>query len=183
MTKTNTTIAVVGLGYVGLPLAVEFGKQFKTIGFDMSESKIAAYRRGVDPTGEVSGDELAAALAEHYVAAHALSGRVSSGAVRTMRISRISARCLARANRSANICSKAPLSFTNRPSIRVRRKRFAFPSSNVFRARPGYAISMSAIRPSGSIPATVSTRSRASPRWCPGTRRRPSSVSRRSMAA
>src|SRR6187200_3078584 len=60
MTHT-TTIAVVGLGYVGLPLAVEFGKQYTTIGFDMSEAKIAAYRRGVDPMGEVSGAELAAA--------------------------------------------------------------------------------------------------------------------------
>src|SRR6476469_1446311 len=60
MTNT-TTIAVVGLGYVGLPLAVEFGKQYTTIGFDMSEAKIAAYRRGVDPMGEVSGAELAAA--------------------------------------------------------------------------------------------------------------------------
>jgi len=58
---TKTTIAVVGLGYVGLPLAVEFGKQYTTIGFDMSEAKIAAYRKGVDPTGEVSGAELAAA--------------------------------------------------------------------------------------------------------------------------
>ena len=57
----STTIAVVGLGYVGLPLAVEFGKQYTTIGFDLSEAKIDAYRRGVDPTGEVSGAELAAA--------------------------------------------------------------------------------------------------------------------------
>jgi UDP-N-acetyl-D-galactosamine dehydrogenase len=54
-------IAVVGLGYVGLPLAVEFGKQFTTIGFDLAESKIAAYRRGVDPTGEVSDTSFAAA--------------------------------------------------------------------------------------------------------------------------
>jgi UDP-N-acetyl-D-glucosamine/UDP-N-acetyl-D-galactosamine dehydrogenase len=60
MTK-STTIAVVGLGYVGLPLAVEFGKQYPTIGFDLSDAKIAAYRRGVDPTGEVSREELAAA--------------------------------------------------------------------------------------------------------------------------
>jgi UDP-N-acetyl-D-galactosamine dehydrogenase len=58
---TPTTLAVVGLGYVGLPLAVEFGKQFTTIGFDLSQAKIDAYRRGVDPTGEVDGRELAAA--------------------------------------------------------------------------------------------------------------------------
>jgi UDP-N-acetyl-D-glucosamine/UDP-N-acetyl-D-galactosamine dehydrogenase len=57
----STTIAVVGLGYVGLPLAVEFGKQYPTIGFDLSQAKIDAYRRGIDPTGEVSGSELAAA--------------------------------------------------------------------------------------------------------------------------
>jgi len=55
------TVAVVGLGYVGLPLAVEFGKKFRTIGFDLSEDKVAAYRRHVDPTGEVSTDELKAA--------------------------------------------------------------------------------------------------------------------------
>jgi UDP-N-acetyl-D-glucosamine/UDP-N-acetyl-D-galactosamine dehydrogenase len=55
------TIAVVGLGYVGLPLAVEFGKQYPTIGFDLSKEKVAAYKRYIDPTGEVSSDELRAA--------------------------------------------------------------------------------------------------------------------------
>jgi UDP-N-acetyl-D-galactosamine dehydrogenase len=54
------TIAVVGLGYVGLPLAVEFGKKYATIGFDLSAVKIAAYRNGVDPTGEVSSEALRA---------------------------------------------------------------------------------------------------------------------------
>ena len=56
-----STIAVVGLGYVGLPLAVAFGKQFDTIGFDLSTDKVENYRRHVDPTGEVSGEELRAA--------------------------------------------------------------------------------------------------------------------------
>jgi UDP-N-acetyl-D-glucosamine/UDP-N-acetyl-D-galactosamine dehydrogenase len=56
------TIAVVGLGYVGLPLAVEFGKRFRTIGFDLSEHKVASYRKYVDPTGEVSSEELRAAV-------------------------------------------------------------------------------------------------------------------------
>jgi UDP-N-acetyl-D-glucosamine/UDP-N-acetyl-D-galactosamine dehydrogenase len=56
-----TTIAVVGLGYVGLPLAVEFGKKHRTFGFDLSAEKVAAYGRHVDPTGEVSSDELRAA--------------------------------------------------------------------------------------------------------------------------
>ena len=56
-----TTIAVIGLGYVGLPLAVEFGKRFKTIGFDLSAKKIASYRDCIDPTGEVSSEDLKAA--------------------------------------------------------------------------------------------------------------------------
>ena len=54
-------IGVVGLGYVGLPLAVEFGKSFRTIGFDLSQEKVEAYRRGVDPTGEVASEDLRAA--------------------------------------------------------------------------------------------------------------------------
>ncbi len=57
----NTTIAVVGLGYVGLPLAVEFGRKHPTIGFDLSKTKVDAYRMGVDPTGEVSSEDLRAA--------------------------------------------------------------------------------------------------------------------------
>jgi UDP-N-acetyl-D-galactosamine dehydrogenase len=60
MTNT-TTVAVVGLGYVGLPLAVEFGRKYPTIGFDLSQHKVDAYRRGVDPTGEVGKDAFAAA--------------------------------------------------------------------------------------------------------------------------
>ena len=56
-----TKVAVIGLGYVGLPLAVEFGKKMPTIGVDMSEAKVAAYREFVDPTGEVSSEDLRAA--------------------------------------------------------------------------------------------------------------------------
>jgi UDP-N-acetyl-D-galactosamine dehydrogenase len=56
-----TTVAVVGLGYVGLPLAVQFGQHMKTIGFDLNEAKVQSYRSFVDPTGEVSSEELRAA--------------------------------------------------------------------------------------------------------------------------
>ncbi len=56
-----TTVAVIGLGYVGLPLAVEFGKMYRTIGFDLSAEKVEAYGRCVDPTGEVGSDDLRAA--------------------------------------------------------------------------------------------------------------------------
>jgi UDP-N-acetyl-D-galactosamine dehydrogenase len=54
-------IGVVGLGYVGLPLAVEFGKKVRTIGFDLLPQKVESYRRHVDPTGEVSSEDLKAA--------------------------------------------------------------------------------------------------------------------------
>ncbi|RPI44303.1 MAG: nucleotide sugar dehydrogenase, partial [Betaproteobacteria bacterium] len=56
-----SVVAVVGLGYVGLPLAVEFGKQGRTIGFDLSTAKVESYRRFVDPTGEVSTEDLRSA--------------------------------------------------------------------------------------------------------------------------
>ncbi len=51
-------IGVIGLGYVGLPLAVEFGRKYPTIGFDLSEKRIAELRDGIDVTREVDGDEL-----------------------------------------------------------------------------------------------------------------------------
>ncbi len=54
-------IAVIGLGYVGLPLAVEFGKRFDTVGFDISASRVSELRRGHDATLEVTADELATA--------------------------------------------------------------------------------------------------------------------------
>lgn len=61
MIDPNAVLAVVSLGYVGLPLAVEFGKRFRTIGFDLSAAKVYAYREGYDPTVEVSREDMAAA--------------------------------------------------------------------------------------------------------------------------
>ena len=49
-------IAVVGLGYVGMPIAVAFAKKVPVIGYDLSSNKIDLYKRGIDPTKEV-GDE------------------------------------------------------------------------------------------------------------------------------
>ena len=60
------TIAIVGLGYVGLPLAVEFGKKVPTLGLDLSTEKVAAYRRHNDPTGEVSKQDLQTATQLQY---------------------------------------------------------------------------------------------------------------------
>jgi UDP-N-acetyl-D-galactosamine dehydrogenase len=53
-------IAVVGLGYVGLPIAVAFGKQQRVIGFDINKAKIAELQKGLDRTGEVSDADLKA---------------------------------------------------------------------------------------------------------------------------
>ncbi|MFT7198215.1 MAG: UDP-N-acetyl-D-galactosamine dehydrogenase [Marinoscillum sp.] len=52
------TIAVIGLGYVGLPLAVTIGKSYQTIGFDINSNRIEELKRGIDRTLEVSIDEL-----------------------------------------------------------------------------------------------------------------------------
>ena len=52
-------ISIVGLGYVGLPLAVAFGKKAKTIGYDISDEKIQLYKSGIDPTNEVGNEILA----------------------------------------------------------------------------------------------------------------------------
>ena len=54
-------IAIIGLGYVGLPLAVEFGKQFDTLGFDISGERIRELQNGRDRTLETTSDEIAAA--------------------------------------------------------------------------------------------------------------------------
>ncbi|MFN4054721.1 MAG: Vi polysaccharide biosynthesis UDP-N-acetylglucosamine C-6 dehydrogenase TviB [Alishewanella aestuarii] len=57
----DTQIAIIGLGYVGLPLAVEFGKIYNTLGFDINKARIAELQAGTDHTLEVSTEELAAA--------------------------------------------------------------------------------------------------------------------------
>ena len=54
----DTRVAVIGLGYVGLPLAVGFGRQLPTLGFDINQSRIAELRAHEDHTLEVSREEL-----------------------------------------------------------------------------------------------------------------------------
>ncbi|OOG53820.1 Vi polysaccharide biosynthesis UDP-N-acetylglucosamine C-6 dehydrogenase TviB [Rhodanobacter sp. C03] len=65
----NTKIAIVGLGYVGLPLAVEFGKFYDTFGFDINTTRVEELRAGRDITLEVDADELAAASRLRFSAA------------------------------------------------------------------------------------------------------------------
>ena len=47
-------IAVIGMGYVGIQLAVEIGRDYETIGFDFDIEKLEAYKLGIDPTGEIN---------------------------------------------------------------------------------------------------------------------------------
>ena len=58
MQTDNLTLAVIGLGYVGLPLAVEFGKKRPVIGFDINEKRVTELQNGQDHTLEVSSEEL-----------------------------------------------------------------------------------------------------------------------------
>jgi len=62
MSLQDKKIAIIGLGYVGLPLAVEFGKKFKTIGFDINENRINELNKGIDTTLEVSKEYLTETL-------------------------------------------------------------------------------------------------------------------------
>jgi UDP-N-acetyl-D-glucosamine/UDP-N-acetyl-D-galactosamine dehydrogenase len=59
-------VAVVGLGYVGLPLVVEFGKHLLTLGFDIAEHKVAACRAGQDPSREISSEAMREAVHARY---------------------------------------------------------------------------------------------------------------------
>jgi UDP-N-acetyl-D-galactosamine dehydrogenase len=64
---TNKKIAVIGLGYVGLPLAVEFGKKINTIGFDIDSSRVEDLNNGLDKTLEVKNETLKNTLQEKYL--------------------------------------------------------------------------------------------------------------------
>ena len=66
MTERTITIGIIGLGYVGLPLAVEFGKHFKTVGFDINQARVAELVKGHDSTLETTDQELVEALHLSY---------------------------------------------------------------------------------------------------------------------
>jgi len=66
MELANAKIAVLGLGYVGLPLAVEFSKKFEVVGFDINQARVNELKGGTDSTLEVSADELAEAKTLTY---------------------------------------------------------------------------------------------------------------------
>ncbi len=62
--RKEAALSLVGLGYVGMPIAVAFSKKIKVIGFDLNENKIAQYQSGIDPTGEVGNEAIAACSVE-----------------------------------------------------------------------------------------------------------------------
>ncbi|MDO9164772.1 MAG: nucleotide sugar dehydrogenase [Rhodoferax sp.] len=62
----TSVVAVIGLGYVGLPLVVEFGKQSRTIGFDIATNKVESCKRGIDPSRELADEEMRAAVHAEY---------------------------------------------------------------------------------------------------------------------
>ncbi|MEP7303856.1 MAG: nucleotide sugar dehydrogenase, partial [Caldimonas sp.] len=64
--SAQPTIAVIGLGYVGLPLVVEFGKHARTIGFDILADKVAKCRAGTDPSREIPDADMALAVHAEY---------------------------------------------------------------------------------------------------------------------
>lgn len=64
ITKKESKIALVGLGYVGMPIAVEFAKHVNVIGFDINKAKIEAYKNGIDPTQEVGDEAIKASKVE-----------------------------------------------------------------------------------------------------------------------
>jgi len=68
------TLAVIGLGYVGLPLVVEFGKHVRTIGFDIAQHKVDACQRGTDPSRELSDEQMAEARNAIYTSDPTLLG-------------------------------------------------------------------------------------------------------------
>jgi UDP-N-acetyl-D-galactosamine dehydrogenase len=67
-----SVVAVIGLGYVGLPLVVEFGKHTRTIGFDIVEDKVAKCRAGTDPSREIPDADMALAVHAEYTSDPAL---------------------------------------------------------------------------------------------------------------
>ena len=68
ITLDNTRLAIIGLGYVGLPLAVEFGKKMPVVGFDINEPRVKELESGTDSTLEVSDEELKEAVKLEYTA-------------------------------------------------------------------------------------------------------------------
>jgi hypothetical protein len=116
-------VAVVGLGYVGLPLAVALARHDVVLGFDVKAERIAALQGGVDSTGEVAADALAAASLSYSADPQALAGipvyivAVPTPVDATPPSGPTSAPCCAPASSSARRCGPAPSSCSRARSI------------------------------------------------------------------
>jgi len=66
MNQNNIKIAVIGLGYVGLPLACLFSTKYDTVGFDLNQKRVDALMAGHDTTLEVSDEQLQEALSRYF---------------------------------------------------------------------------------------------------------------------
>ena len=64
LVSKKESLALIGLGYVGMPIAVAFSKKLNVIGYDLNAEKIALYKSGVDPTNEVGDDAIKACSVE-----------------------------------------------------------------------------------------------------------------------
>ncbi|MER2998506.1 nucleotide sugar dehydrogenase [Pontibacter populi] len=74
----NSKIAIIGLGYVGLPLAIEFGKKYDVLGFDINEERVAELNRGEDRTQEANLEEMEAAMASYSIGENGVGLNFSS---------------------------------------------------------------------------------------------------------
>ena len=62
ITEKKATIAVIGLGYVGLPIALAFAKKVKVIGFDINAERVALMNKGIDPSNEMEKNDFTKAF-------------------------------------------------------------------------------------------------------------------------
>ena len=78
LVKRETKLSLVGLGYVGMPIAVAFAKKINVVGFDLNAAKIALYQSGVDPTHEVGNEAIKATKGEFTADEAKLARRAST---------------------------------------------------------------------------------------------------------
>ena len=161
---SSTKIAIIGLGYVGLPLAVEFGKKYDTVGFDISRKRIDELKKGIDRTLETSAEDLKAAKRLMYTT-NPEDMRPCNVFIVTVptpidEFKRPDLSLVQKATETvAEACSRRTTSSsTNRRSIRAARRSSACRSSSGSRGSSSTRISSAGILPSASIPATSSTR-------------------------
>ena len=64
--KKEATVAVIGLGYVGLPIALAFAKKVKVIGFDINEKRVNMMKKGIDPSQELTKKDFAVPKLIHW---------------------------------------------------------------------------------------------------------------------